>query len=278
MNRSLEVRSPAKLNLFLHVTGQRPDGYHNLQTLFQLLDWGDDMRFECNGSGVVEVIMPGLDIPAEDNLIARAAAQLPANGQGARISVEKRIPAGGGLGGGSSNVATTLLVLNHLWGCGLSNSELQDIGLQLGADVPVFTAGYSAWAEGVGERLQPVELPPTWYVVITPDVTIGTAEIFSQRELTRDTPPITIAAFFEGTSRNDCEPVARKLYPEVDKALNWLANFGEARMTGTGSTLFVPFPEKAAAEAALAQMPTPWTGVVCRGLNRSPVLDIIAPR
>ncbi len=258
MTESLAVLSPAKLNLFLHVTGRRASGYHELQTLFQLLDWGDEMQFTATERGPVLVDMPGLDLPPQDNLVTRAAALLPSRGQGARIQVHKRVPAGGGLGGGSSNAATTLLVLNELWGCALSNRALQELGLSLGADVPVFIAGHSAWAEGVGEQLKSVELPPRWYPIITPDVAISTAEIFSHRELTRDTAPIKIAAFFEGTSRNDCQTVARNLYPEVDKALKWLEKFSAARMTGTGASIFADFPSEAAARAVLKQLPNQW--------------------
>jgi len=267
--------SPAKLNLFLHILGRQPDGYHRLQTLFQLLDWGDSLRFEVDQSGAVTLDSEGLDIPAEDNLIVRAARLLQRGSLGARITLVKRIPAGGGLGGGSSNAATTLLALNHLWELGHSRAELMRLGRGLGADVPVFVRGRTAWAEGVGELLTPVVLPPAWYLVITPDCHVSTGEIFSHRELTRNTSPIKIAAFFEGTSQNDCQDLVRRLYPEVDKALIWLANFGEARLTGTGASVFASFGSRAEAETALRQMPGTWTGTVARGLNESPVLTAL---
>ncbi len=274
---ALTLLSPAKLNLFLHITGRRADGYHELQTLFQLLDWGDEMHFEVNDSGNIRVDMGASPpIPLQDNLIWRAATLLQRGGQGVDIRVHKRIPAGGGLGGGSSNAATTLLALNALWGCDLERAELRRLGLKMGADVPVFVGGHSAWAEGVGEHLQAVELPPRWYLVITPDAAISTGEIFSHPRLTRDTSPITIAAFFEGTSRNDCQPIAEALYPEVAKALNWLGNFAESRLTGTGASLFASFPSKAEAEAIATQVPAQWQAVVARGINRSPVLDALA--
>ncbi|MEJ2530923.1 MAG: 4-(cytidine 5'-diphospho)-2-C-methyl-D-erythritol kinase [Halioglobus sp.] len=271
----ITLLSPAKLNLFLHILGRRPDGYHRLQTLFQLLDWGDSLRFEFDGSGAITLDSGALDIPPEDNLIVRAARLLQRGSLGARITLAKRIPAGGGLGGGSSNAATTLLALNHLWELGLSRTELMQLGGGLGADVPVFVGGHTAWAEGVGEILTPVDLPPAWYLVITPDCHVATGEIFSHRELTRNTSPIKIAAFFAGTSRNDCQDLVRRLYPEVDNALIWLANFGQARLTGTGASVFASFGSRAEAETALRQMPGTWKGTVARGLNESPVLTAL---
>lgn len=275
MTKPLTLLSPAKLNLFLHILGRRPDGYHRLQTLFQLLDWGDTLRFEVNESGTVTLEGDALGIPAGDNLIVRAARLLQQGSLGAHITLAKRIPAGGGLGGGSSNAATTLLALNHLWELGLSHPELMQLGRGLGADVPVFVGGRTAWAEGVGEILTPVDLPPAWYLVITPACHVSTAEIFSHRELTRNTSPIKIAAFFEGTSRNDCQDLVRRLYPEVDKALIWLAKFGEARLTGTGASVFASFGSRADAETALRQMPGAWKGIVAGGLNESPVLTAL---
>ncbi len=276
MNKPLELLSPAKLNLFLHITGRRPDGYHELQTLFQLLDWGDTLRFQANSSGQITLGGTELDIAPEDNLVVRAARLLQRDKLGAHIEIDKRIPTGGGLGGGSSNAATTLLALNHLWGLDLPNTQLQQIGAQLGADVPVFTAGHTAWAEGVGEILTPVEMPAYWYLVITPDCHVSTAEIFSNEQLTRDTSPIKIAAFFEGHSRNDCQNLVRKLHPEVDNALNWLENFGEARLTGTGACVYACFPAETEARSALDQLPPQLTGFVAQGLNESPVLRKLA--
>ena len=275
MRKPVTLLSPAKLNLFLHILGRRPDGYHRLQTLFQLLDWGDTLRFEVNESGAVSLEGGAPNIPVEDNLIVRAARLLRRGSLGAHITLVKRIPTGGGLGGGSSNAATTLLALNQLWELGLSRTELMQLGRGLGADVPVFVGGRTAWAEGVGEILTPVDLPPAWYLVITPACHVSTAEIFSHQELTRNTSPIKIAAFFEGTSRNDCQDLVRRLYHEVDKALIWLAKFGEARLTGTGASVFASFGSRADAETALRQMPGAWQGIVAGGLNESPVLTAL---
>ncbi len=275
MTTSLSLLSPAKLNLFLHITGRQPDGYHTLQTLFQLLDWGDHMVFAANDSGRVTLDCEGLAIEPADNLVLRAAGLLQAGELGAHISLRKRIPVGGGLGGGSSNAATTLVALNHLWGLHLGTAELGKLGRSLGADVPVFVGARTAWAEGVGEILTPVELPPRWYLILAPDCHVSTAQIFSHRELTRNTSPIKIAAFFAGTSRNDCQDLVRRLYPEVDNALIWLANFGEARLTGTGASVFASFGSRAEAETVLRQMPPAWTGIVARGLNESPVLTAL---
>jgi 4-diphosphocytidyl-2-C-methyl-D-erythritol kinase len=270
----IELLSPAKLNLFLHVTGQREDGYHTLQTLFQLLDYGDQMRFQANTSGKITLNCQGLDIPTGENLVHRAARALQQHagvGDGASITLSKRLPTGGGLGGGSSNAATTLLALNHLWNLEMETGELADLGLALGADVPVFVLGCSAWAEGVGEQLQALELPDCWYLVIAPDCEVSTAEVFSQRQLTRNTAPIKIAAFFKQGGRNDCENVVRELYPEVDKALIWLNNFSRARLTGTGACVFAAFESEAQAQTVVGQLPSNWRGFVARGLNCSPV-------
>lgn len=272
---SVTILSPAKLNLFLHITGRRPDGYHTLQTAFQLLDWGDEMRFKTNESGKITLSIRDLGIPDEENLITRAAHMLrdtaAKKSLGADIEVDKIIPAGGGLGGGSSNAATTLLALNRLWNLGLSNKALQKMGASLGADVPVFVAGSSAWAEGIGDKLSPIELPASHYLIIKPDCNVSTAKIFSCEQLTRSTSPITLAAFFRGYSRNDCQPIVRDLYPEVDNALNWLDNFGEARLTGTGACVFASFETRTEAEAVKRQLPEQWTGFVVGGVNESPV-------
>jgi 4-diphosphocytidyl-2-C-methyl-D-erythritol kinase len=272
MKPTLTLLSPAKLNLFLHITGRRSDGYHELQTLFQLLDWGDLLSFTPNLSGRITLEPAGIDIPRQENLIYRAARLLQQGARGAHITVEKHIPTGGGLGGGSSNAATTLLALNHLWELGLDRRDLQAMGATLGADVPVFVGGHTAWAEGIGEKLTPVELPTRWYLVITPHCHVSTGKIFSHGELTRNTSPITLAAFFEGYSRNDCQDLVRNLYPEVDNALKWLENFGEARLTGTGACVFAGFGTEAEARAVLRQLPQELTAVVAKGLNASPVL------
>jgi len=275
MSQIITLLSPAKLNLFLHITGRRPDGYHNLQTLFQLLDYGDTLTFEPNHSGQVALSGDDLGLTTDQNLIARAAALLQSGDSGAHIKVIKRIPTGAGLGGGSSNAATTLLALNHLWNCGYSNAELQQLGRQLGADVPVFVGGYSAWAEGIGEQLQRVVLPQSWYLVVHPGCHISTAQIFSERQLTRTSAAITIAAFFQGGSRNDCQDVVVARYPEVAQALRWLTRFGDSRLTGTGACVFAGFPSEADAQKALQQLPGQWAGFVARGLNESPVLSAL---
>lgn len=276
MATSLSLLAPAKLNLFLHITGRRPDGYHELQTLFQLLDWGDRLRFTVNPGGRVTLDDGGLGIPVEGNLAYRAAKLLHRDGLGVHIELDKRVPTGGGLGGGSSDAGATLLALNRLWALGMTGAQLQRLGATLGADVPVFVAGHTAWAEGIGERLTPLDLPERWYLVISPDCHISTREIFSHPELTRNTSPIKIAAFFEGNARNDCQALVRKLYPPVDKALTWLENFGDARLTGTGASIFAGFDSERAARAVLQQVPAPWRAVVARGLNRSPVLASLA--
>jgi 4-diphosphocytidyl-2-C-methyl-D-erythritol kinase len=271
--------APAKLNLFLHVTGRRPDGYHELQTLFQLIDLCDTLAIRVTEDGRIErpAGPPGVD--PDSDLTVRAAKALQAATDcraGATLRISKRIPLGGGLGGGSSDAATTLLALNHLWGCGLSLDELAGLGLPLGADVPVFIRGSSAWAEGVGERLEPVELPERWYLVIHPGVAVPTRDVFQSPELTRNSPIITIRALLgpEGVSasRNDCEPVVRARYPEVADALKWLGNFAPARLTGTGSCIFAPFAGANDAERVAARVPDRWRAFVARGLNVSPVL------
>ncbi len=274
---TLTLLSPAKLNLFLHITGRRSDGYHELQTVFQLLDYGDTITIEA--SDTLSLECPGLALPAEDNLALRAALRLQqesGSDQGAAIHIHKRLPAGGGLGGGSSNAATVLLALNQLWELKLSTAALCELGLELGADVPLFIEGNSAWAEGVGEHLSPLELPHRDYLVVHPGCSVATAEVFSDRELTRNTAPITIATFFAGGGQNDCESVVRRLHPKVDKALNWLGKFSPARLTGTGACVFSSFDSCAQAEAVLAQLPAGWNGFVAAGLNRSPVLDALA--
>jgi len=274
---TLSCLSPAKLNLFLHITGRRQDGYHTLQTAFQLLDWGDAMQFTVRGDGQLKLSIGDLGIPAEENLVIRAARLLqdisPGKNPGADITVEKKIPPGGGLGGGSSNAATTLLVLNQLWEMNLSSKELQALGAKLGADVPVFVAGHSAWAEGIGEILTPLELPSRWYLIVQPDCHVSTAKIFSCEQLTRDTSPITLAAFFRGDSRNDCQPIVRNLHPEVDNALKWLDKFGEAKLTGTGACVFASFETRVEVDTVMRQLPKSWVGIVARGINKSPVLS-----
>ena len=271
MSASLAVLSPAKLNLFLHITGRRPDGYHELQTLFQLLDWGDQLLFTPNHSGSITLESNAPGIPLEDNLIVRAAQVLQQGSLGAHIVLQKHIPTGAGLGGGSSNAATTLLALNHLWDLRLSRATLQSLGTRLGADVPVFVGARTAWAEGVGDILTPIELPERWYLILVPNCHVSTAEIFCHQQLTRNSIPIKMATFFEEDSRNDCQQLVRDLYPEVDKALKVLANFGEARLTGTGACAFISFDNAAQARKARKELPDEWTSILARGVNASPL-------
>ncbi|HET8802584.1 MAG TPA: 4-(cytidine 5'-diphospho)-2-C-methyl-D-erythritol kinase [Marinobacter sp.] len=276
---SLTLPSPAKLNLFLHIVGRRQDGYHELQTLFQFLDHGDDLTFTLTPSQPgVRLAGSMAGVADNDNLILRAARALAEwatdNPPGVTISVTKRLPMGGGLGGGSSNAATTLLGLNHLWQLGLGEEELAAIGLRLGADVPVFVRGFAAFGEGVGERLQPASPPEDWFLVLKPACDINTGKIFSEQGLTRDTPRIKIAPAFEGDAsryRNDCEDVVRKLYPEVNRSLDWLAQFGPARLTGTGACIFGRFPTESAARIIWESKPSGVTGFVAKGVNISPL-------
>ena len=266
--------APAKLNLFLHVTGRRADGYHELQTLFQLIDLADEITLTVRADGQIERSSGAAGVPAESDLVVRAARSLQAASGtrlGATIGVHKRIPLGGGLGGGSSDAATTLLALNQLWACGLSLVQLAALGLPLGADVPVFVQGSSAWAEGVGERLEPVELPPAWYLLIHPGVHVSTAAVFQSPELTRNSPLITIRAFFESGGRNDCEPVVRAQFPQVAEALEWLGRFAPARLTGTGACVFARCGSATEAQDLAARVPDRWKSYVARGLNTSPV-------
>lgn len=266
------LSSPAKLNLFLHITGRREDGYHNLQTVFQLLDYGDSLTFTPNNSGKI-TISPNLDgVIAKDNLIVRAAKLLQQKTnctQGCDIQIDKKIPMGAGLGGGSSNAATTLVGLNTLWKCGLEPETLADMGRELGADVPVFVHGNSAFAEGIGEQLTPQEIPEQWYLVVTPNVHVSTAEIFSNPQLTRNTSPIKIRALSGEQYRNDCQAVVEKLYPAVKQALEWIKDYNSPLMTGTGASVFCSFDNQAEAVKALELVPKQWNGFVARGVNRS---------
>ena len=269
--KTLLALSPAKLNLFLHVTGRRPDGYHSLQTVFQLLNWGDDMRFEWRASPDITLSGDTDDIAPEDNLILRAAKLISPSDQGAHIHVRKRIPRGGGLGGGSSNAATTLLALNRLWGLGLNLDTLLRLGEPLGADVPVFIQGQNAWAEGIGEELTPLSLPKRWFVVVQPDCMVSTAEIFAHPELTRQTPPITVQAFFSGAGHNDLQPVVESRYPEVQRAVEWLKEHSpDARMTGSGACVFASLESEQDAHDIEAQAPAGLAVIVAEGLDRLP--------
>lgn len=275
--KSVGWPAPAKVNLFLHVTGRRADGYHELQTAFQLLDLCDELDFELRDDGLVERLAGAAEVPPEQDLVVQAAKLIQRRaspGRGVAISVAKRIPLQGGLGGGSSDAATTLVALNELWGVGLAEEELAGLGLALGADVPVFVRGRSAWAEGVGERLTPLSLPRRWFAVIRPAVAVATAAVFQAPELTRNSPRITIRGFLQAGGRNDCEPVVVGRYPEVGRAIVWLGARGaDARLTGTGSCVFAAFGSRAAAAAALDGLPDGWVGFVAAGLDRSPLLD-----
>jgi 4-diphosphocytidyl-2-C-methyl-D-erythritol kinase len=271
--------APAKLNLFLHITGRRTDGYHLLQSVFQFLDFGDEIFLDVREDGAIHRLneLPG--VAPEQDLVVRAARLLQQQSGcrlGADIRVEKRLPMGGGLGGGSSDAATVLVALNRLWGLNLPVAELARLGLQLGADVPVFVHGHAAWAEGVGEILEPVELPEPWYLVIIPPVEVSTAKIFSDPQLTRDCQAIKIRAFLAGEGENVCQPVASHHYPEIAQALTWLGNFATAKMTGTGSCIFAAFDTRGQAEAVYQQLPADWRGFVAKGSNRSALYDRLA--
>ncbi|MFL9811897.1 4-(cytidine 5'-diphospho)-2-C-methyl-D-erythritol kinase [Stutzerimonas sp. VN223-3] len=268
----LTLPAPAKLNLMLHVLGRRADGYHELQTLFQFLDHGDELTFRPRADGQIRLHtkLPGVD--HDNNLIVRAARLLQSHsgsGQGADIQLIKRLPMGGGIGGGSSDAATTLLGLDHLWRTHLGEDRLAKIGLMLGADVPVFVRGRAAFAEGIGERLQPVELSEPWFLVIAPQVSVSTAEIFSDPELTRNTPAITVRSLLAGGGHNDCQPVVEKRYPAVRNALSLLNNFVPASMTGTGACVFGSFPNKGEADKVCRQLPADMPGFVAQGRNIS---------
>lgn len=269
--------APAKLNLFLHVTGRRADGYHLLQTAFRFVDHGDTLRFAPRTDGRVVLATPLPGVPTESDLTVRAALSLQAAGgctAGVTISLEKRLPMGGGLGGGSSDAATVLLALNHLWGVGLPRARLQALGLALGADVPVFIFGQNAFAEGVGEQLVAIDLPAAWYVVLEPPVVVPTADIFRAPELCRDTPPLAANAWRPGEGHNDLEPVAVAKFPVVGEYLTWLSRFAPARMSGSGACVFATFTSLAGAEAALAARPAGMRGWLARGLARHPLHDL----
>jgi len=275
--------APAKLNLFLHIVGRRPNGYHELQTCFQFVDLCDEVRIRVRTDGRILRGVGAQDVPPDADLSIRAARLLQeASGVawGADIDVRKRIPMGAGLGGGSSDAATTLLALDRLWDTRFSIDRLADLGLQLGADVPVFVRGQAAWGEGVGERLIPLtgkEAPAEAnYLILKPNVSISTQAVFQDPELTRNTPPITIAGFLEAGGRNDCEPVVRRRYPAVDDALTWLSRFGAARLTGTGACVFVDCGSATRGRELLSEVPSQYEAFLVRGLNTSPLLGRLA--
>ncbi len=273
---TIETCSPAKLNLFLHVTGRRPDGYHSLQTVFQLLNWGDDMRFEARAEPGVTLTGDTDDIAPEQNLILRAARALGQPDLGAHIHIRKRIPRGGGLGGGSSNAATTLLALNRLWELGLEQEALQRLATPLGADVPVFVMGQNAWAEGVGEVLSALTLPKRWFVIAQPDCTVSTAEIFADPALTRHTLPITVQAFFSGAGHNDLQDVVLQRHPEVKQAWEWLDRHSPmARMTGSGACVFAALETEESARQIAAEAPDGLDVVVAEGVDQLPEMRVV---
>jgi 4-diphosphocytidyl-2-C-methyl-D-erythritol kinase len=272
--------APAKINLFLHVVGRRNDGYHLLQTLFRFLDYGDTLRFFPRNDGKIALTTPLPGVPPERDLCVRAARLLQTETgckNGVDIALEKRLPMGGGLGGGSSDAATTLLALNHLWQLGLSRARLQELALTLGADVPVFVFGQNAFAEGVGERLTALELPETWCFLLMPPVTAPTARVFAAPDLRRDTPCIRVADWRPGFGHNDLEPIAAALYPQINECLVWLrARAGKtaSRMSGSGACVFAECPDEKSARALCAELPDGWRGKVARALPAHPLADL----
>ena len=276
LDREWCVPAPAKINLFLHITGVREDGYHNLQTVFQLLDIADEIRLQRRVDGIINRTRGLIGLNQADDLVVKAATALQnASGVtwGADICVNKQLPVGGGIGGGSSDAASTLVALNKLWECQLSESDLMTIGRQLGADVPVFIRGKNAWAEGIGDLLTGIDLPPKWYLLIHPQVHISTAQLFSSDELTRDMPLLRIRDFPDTDTSNVFEDVARKCYPEVDSALRWLSDYSQAKLTGTGSCIFAPFSSQEEALGVSKQVPKRWKSYVCQSVSHSPLID-----
>lgn len=277
--------SPAKLNLFLYITGRREDGYHNLQTLFQFLDYGDTILIEPRSDGVINLLTQIEGVPDKENLIVRAARLLQKeafrlgalpDGAGADLGVVKRLPMGGGLGGGSSNAATVLVALNYLWQTGLSEDQLAELGISLGADVPVFVRGHAAFAEGVGEKLTPVNPEEKWYLVAHPGVSIPTPVIFKDPELPRNTPRRSVETLLKCEFSNDCELIARKRFRKVDELLSWLLEYAPSRLTGTGACVFAEFNTESAARQVLEQAPEWLHGFVARGVNLSPLHQAIS--
>jgi 4-diphosphocytidyl-2-C-methyl-D-erythritol kinase len=275
--------APAKLNLFLHILGRRADGYHELQSCFQFVDLCDEISLQVRPDGEIRRLTDIIDVAAESDLCVRAARALQrASGTrlGVDISLAKRIPIGGGLGGGSSDAATCLVALNHLWHLNRSTDELAALGLELGADVPVFVRGRVAWAEGVGERITPLYAslapPEPNYLILKPNVFVGTAGVFQDPDLTRNTAPITIHGFLATGGRNDCLDVVRRRYPEVARAFEWLSRFGPARLTGTGACVFLACENESRGREILREVPAAWTAYLARGLNDSPLLERLA--
>ena len=269
--------SPAKLNLFLHILGRYDNGYHQLQSLFQMLDYGDALAFDISTDDTIIRMETPLDgVPDDDNLIVKAARLLATKtkcNKGAVISVDKRLPMGGGIGGGSSNAATTLVALNHLWNTGLSEDELAELGLSLGADVPIFVRGLTAFAGGVGEEITPAPQKEQYFLVANPNVHVSTAEVFTSPDLPRNTPAIRWEDYKFEKTWNDCQQLVANRYPEVAKLLQWLVHYAPSRMTGTGACVFATFSDYTLAEQVRAQMPETWQSFVAKGVNRSPLLD-----
>ncbi len=271
--------APAKINRFLHITGRRENGYHELQTLFQFLDLADDLWFDIRDDHKIRRCTEVTGVAESDDLIIRAAHKLreyTSSDHGVDISIDKKLPMGGGLGGGSSDAATTLVALNKLWDLNLPSDTLSKIGLELGADIPFFIHGNSAWAEGIGENLQSINIDKPWFLLVHPGIHISTAEIFSNSQLTRDTSPIRMLTFVAGDGQNDCEQVVRNCYPEVDKVFDWFGSDSQARLTGTGACVFCPYPNENAAQKVARSLPKHWMGFVIKGLNRSPLMDRLA--
>ncbi|PSW13960.1 4-(cytidine 5'-diphospho)-2-C-methyl-D-erythritol kinase [Photobacterium sanctipauli] len=278
ITRTTRWPAPAKLNLFLYITGQRPNGYHELQTLFQFVDHSDTLTITANDSGDI-TLSPAIEgVATEDNLIYRAADMLRKKAgiqAGADIHIDKILPMGGGLGGGSSNAATTLIALNYLWQTNLDTDTLAELGLALGADVPVFVRGVSAFAEGIGEKLQPAEPEEKWYLVAKPEISIATVDIFTHPQLKRDSEKRSLSALISGVYENDCEKIVRSLHPEVDKALSWLVEYAPSRLTGSGACVFAEFSTQQEAIAILNILPDWLDGFVAKGVNTSPLLTAL---
>ncbi len=270
--------APCKLNLFLHINGRRADGYHLLQTIFQMLDVGDELHFTPNHCNEITLRCSDPSLNGTDNLIYRAAMLLKpmaAKSAGVDIFLDKRTPMGGGLGGGSSDAATTLHALNVLWDLKLTTTQLAELGLKLGADVPVFVHGNTAFGQGVGEDLQPIALPERYFLVVTPDVHVSTAEVFTHPDLIRNTKALTFSSVLDSEWRNDCQPLVERLYPLVAITLRWLVEYAPSRMTGTGASVFAEFQDELSARRALADLPANCRGFVARGVNQSPLLTVL---
>lgn len=272
--------APAKLNLFLHITGRRDDGYHLLQSVFQFLDYGDELAFDITDDGKIKRLTDIPGVAEADDLIVRAAdllQQTTATTAGVNISVKKNLPMGGGLGGGSSDAATVLVVLNQLWKTGLTIEQLAELGLSLGADVPVFIHGVAAFVEGVGEQILAIKPPEKWILVIHPKINVSTAKIFNDSGLTRDCAPIRICDLSGVLKTNVCEPIACKHYPEIAEAIKWLSGYNRnARMTGTGACVFAEFNSRHEAEELMQRLPVKWQGFVAKGVNQSPLYKQLA--